>query len=96
MVNDGYLRIMEKLRQGQRYLFHMNRPFINDAESFRANVVKVYSKTLVVNCCETERNRNTQVSMPLKWVKRADTLEDIVCDNPILPSEILLLIDGYL
>jgi hypothetical protein len=88
--------MMENLRQGQRYLFHMNQPFIDDVESFRANVVKVYSKTLVVNCCDTERNRITQVSMPLEWVKRADTLEDIVCENPILPSEILLLIDGYL
>lgn len=88
--------VMENLRIGQRYLFHMNRPFINDVESFRANVFAKYRETLVVNCCETERNMQTKVSMPLEWVKRADMLEDIVCENPILPSEILLLIDGYL
>lgn len=87
---------MDKLRVGQRYLFHMNRPFIHGEKSFRANVFAKYRETLVVNCCETERNVQTQVSIPLNWFKKAETLEDIVCKNPILPSEILLMIDGYL
>lgn len=87
---------MDNLRKGQRYLFHMNRPFICDIESFRANVVAIYQKTLIVNCSETEKHSITQVSIPLDWVKKTETLEDIVSDNPILPSEILLMIDGYL
>lgn len=88
--------IMDNLRLGQRYLFHMNRSFIHGEESFRANVFAIYSETLVVNCCETERNVQTQVSIPLNWFEKAETLEDIVNDNLILPSEILLMIDSYL
>jgi len=89
---------MHKLRPGQRYLFHEKAPYHETNIMFRANVVAVYedSKTLVVNHSETEPSPRTQVSIPLKWIVKTEILENIVEENPILPSEILLIIDGYL
>lgn len=87
----------KKLRQGQRYLFQVNSP--NPIyKSFRSNFVAFYERTntLVVNNSETERWANTQVSMPFDWVTKIETLEDITNSETILPSDILLMIDGYL
>jgi len=89
---------MHKLRPGQRYLFHEKAPYHETNIMFRANVVAVYetTNTLVVDRSETEPSPRTQVSIPLKWIVEAQILENIVEENPILPSEILLIIDGYL
>ena len=89
---------MNQLRPGQRYLFHEKAPYHETNIMFRANVVAVYehSKTLVVNHFETEPSPRTQVSIPFEWIVKTQTLENIVEKNPILPSEILLIIDGYL
>ena len=89
---------MHQLNPGQRYLFHEKAPYHETNIMFRANVVAVYEKrkTLVVNHSETEPSPRTQVSIPLKWIVKTQILENIVEENPILPSEILLIIDGYL
>jgi hypothetical protein len=89
---------MNQLRPGQRYLFHEKAPYHETNIMFRANVFAVYenSKTLVVNHFETEKSPRTLVSIPFEWIVKTQTLENIVEKNPILPSEILLIIDGYL
>jgi hypothetical protein len=87
----------QKLRRGQRYLFHVNAP--NEIyKSFRSNFVAFYetTNTLIVNNSETERWANTQVSMPFDWVTKIETLEDITYGETILPEDVLLLIDSYL
>ena len=53
-------------------------------------------QTLIINNSETERWEKTQVSIPLGWITKIETLEDITNGKFILPSEILLIIDEYL
>jgi hypothetical protein len=91
------IQIKQKLRRGQRYLFHVNAP--NPTyECFRSNFVAFYetTNTIVVNNSETEKSASTQVSMPFDWVTKIETLEDITYGDTILPSDVLLMIDGYL
>ena len=95
--------ICKKYISGKRYLFHELSPHMNDDETisyetilFRANFVSILGKTLIINSSETERNKNTIVSIPIDWITKIETLENIVDENPILPSDILLMIDEYL
>ncbi len=98
---------------GKRYLFHELRPNMNDDDKisyetflFRANFVSILGETLIVNSSEMERNKTTQVSIPLDWIKKIETLENILFTNDnghdnhhdkiVLPSDILLTIDEYL
>jgi hypothetical protein len=86
------------LRRGQRYLFYHHAPHEENTTIFRANFVTLYEKsqTLIINNSETERWEKTQVSIPLGWITKIETLEDITNGKFILPSEILLIIDKYL
>jgi hypothetical protein len=49
-----------------------------------------------------ERNKTTRVSIPLDWIQKIETLENILFTNDnqhdkiVLPSDILLMIDEYL
>jgi hypothetical protein len=81
---------------GQRYLFHEKAPYMENKIMFRANFVSIIGKTLIINSSETERNKNTLVSIPIDWITKIETLENILDENPILPSDILLMIDEYL
>ena len=68
---------------------------------FRANFVAILGKTLIVNSAEMERNKTTQVSIPLEWITKIETLENILCnygnhDNLVLHTDVLLMIDEYL
>lgn len=91
---------------GKRYLFHELRPHMNENDQtisyetilFRANFVSILGQTLIVNSAETERNKTTQVSIPLEWITKIETLENILCnhDNIVLPTDVLLMIDDYL
>lgn len=85
------------LRKGQRYLFYEQKPYEENETIFRANFVNLYetSKTLIINNSETERCKNTHVSIPLDWITKIETLEDITRGKSILPQEILLMIDEY-
>ena len=90
-------------------MFHELRPNMNDDDTisyetilFRANFVSIIGKTLIVNSCEMERNKTTRVSIPLDWIQKIETLENILFTNDnqhdkiVLPSDILLMIDEYL
>lgn len=94
---------------GKRYLFHELRPHMNENDKtisyetimFRANFVSILGKTIIVNSAEMERNKTTQVSIPLEWITKIETLENILCnygnhDNIVLPTDVLLMIDDYL
>ena len=88
----------KNLRRGQRYLFYHHAPHEENTTIFRANFVTLYEKsqTLIINNSETERCANTQVSIPLDWITKIETLEDITGGKTVLPEEILLMIDGYI
>ena len=89
---------MHKLRCGQRYLFYEKAPYHETNIMFRANVVAVYetSNTLVVDHSETEPSPRTLVSIPLQWIVKTQTLDNIVGKNPIFPPDIFSIIDTYL
>lgn len=90
------------LIQGQRYLFFEKAPYDENERSFRANFLNYYerSNTLIVNTSETEKSSITQVSIPFDWITKIQSLEDILrrekVGGVVLPSEILLEIDGYI
>jgi len=88
----------KNLRPGQRYLFYEKQPYEENETIFRANFVILYERTqtLIINNSERERWANTQISIPLGWITKIKTLEDITNGKSILPSEILLIIDEYL
>lgn len=84
------------LRPGQRYLFHWKAPYHPTEILFRANFVSILNQTLIINSSEQEKSPNTLVSIPYNWITKVETLENIVTENPILPSDVLLIIDNYL
>lgn len=90
------------LIQGQRYLFSQKAPHHENEISFRANFLNYHerSNTLIINTSETERWGMTQVSIPFDWITKIQSLEDIMgrekVGGVVLPSEILLEIDGYI
>lgn len=94
----------KNLIRGQRYLFSEKAPYHDDEKSFRANFLNYYedSNTLIINSSETERSPMTQVSIPFDWITKIQSLEDIlgrekgVGGGVVLPSDILLEIDGYI
>jgi hypothetical protein len=92
----------KNLIRGQRYLFSQKAPYHDDEKSFRANFLNYYehSNTLVINSSETERSPMTQVSIPFDWITQIQSLEDIFgrekYGGVVLPSDILLQIDGYI
>ena len=92
----------KNLIRGQRYLFSEKAPYDENEKSFRANFLNYYehSNTLVINTSETERSPMTQVSIPFDWITKIQSLEDILRREKgggvVLPSDILLEIDGYI
>ena len=82
-------------RPGQRYLFYdRQRNF-----KFRACFLDIINKTLRLTKYTKEGDYHPMggmLTMPLEWIEKVETLETIVEDNIVIPSEILLEIDGFL
>ena len=85
--------IMKNLIQGKRYLFYRKSPY--DENSFRANFKIILGKTLIVNSSENESSSKTEVSIPVDWIIKVVSLEDIM-GNSKLPFEIISIISQYL
>uniref|UniRef100_A0A6C0KJR9 Uncharacterized protein n=1 Tax=viral metagenome TaxID=1070528 RepID=A0A6C0KJR9_9ZZZZ len=88
------------LRKGQRYLFYEQTPYHENEISFRANFIAILGETLLVNASETERANTTLLSVPVAWITRIETLEDILTVDSIsltiLPGDVLNIIDTYI
>ena len=84
------------LYSGQRYLFHVKKPYNASDVCVRANFVAIRNTTLIVSSHEHEKDTNTQVSIPLDWITEIESLEDIIGENTILYSDVLLIIDNYM
>ena len=99
------------LRNGQRYLFHIKPE--HGYKQFRANLFDVlyshqgtirFTKIRFANIEDDRKNitNSMMVTMPLAWIEKIETLEEILEENVnnnqllLVPSEILLDIDGYL
>jgi hypothetical protein len=99
------------LHNGQRYLFHIKPE--HGYKQFRANLIDVlyshqgtirFTKVRFANIEDDKANitNSRMVTMPLAWIEKIETLEEILEENVnnnqllLVPSEILLDIDGYL
>lgn len=82
---------------GRRYFFHEQRPGDN-IKIYRADFVsKISTGTedyIKINNCETEFSPRTYVFIPFGWIKKIETLENVIQSTP-LNSDIILEIDGY-
>lgn len=97
------------LENGQRYLFHIKQEH-GYKKPFRANLVDViyrykgtilFTKVQFANIQDDIQNftHSKMVSMPLSWIEKIETLEEILDTTNktlIIPSDILLEIDGFL
>lgn len=87
------------LRKGQRYLFYEQAPYHETEISFRANFIHILGKTLIIDTSETEQSPTTLVSIPLEWITKIQTLNDILTTDDIsfaiLPNDVLSIIDCY-
>lgn len=84
---------MKKLIPGRRYLFYRKSPY--DENSFWANFKIILGETLIVSSSETEPSPITEVSIPLNWITKVISLEDIMGDSKI-PLYVIRLINQYL
>jgi len=101
------------VNNGQRYLFHIKPG--HDYKQFRANIVDIcyeyqgtirFTKVQFANIKEDRGNitNSPLVTMPLDWIEKLETLEEILDKEKdttnksltLIPSEILLEMDGFL
>jgi hypothetical protein len=99
------------LRNGQRYLFHIKPE--HGYKPFRANLIDIlydyqgtirFTKVRFANIEDDIKNitHSMMVTMPLAWIEKLETLENILDDDDtnktltLIPSEILLQVDGFL
>lgn len=92
--------IFKNIRSDQRCLFHSQMPGGNEIISFRASFIDIFDNTFRAKqvVCETHRNYNNcgMLTMPKSWITKVETLDDITSEQILLPSEILLEIDGFM
>ena len=90
--------LFKNIRSGQRCLFHSQMPGGNEIISFRASFIDIFDNTFRAKqvACQTRINYNNcgMLTMPKSWIIKVETLDDITCQQVLLPSEILLEIDG--
>jgi len=104
------------LRNGQRYLFHIKPEHgYHGYKQFRANLIDVlyshqgtirFTKVRFANIEDDKVNitNSRMVTMPLAWIEKIETLDEILEDDNdktnktflLVPSEILLEVDGFL
>ena len=99
------------LKNGQRYLFHIKPE--HGYKQFRADLIDIlyshqgtirFEKVRFANIADDIQNitHSKMVTMPLAWIEKLETLEDILDEDDtnktltLIPSEILLQVDGFL
>jgi hypothetical protein len=91
--------LTKKLRSGDR-CFYFTKNKNNQTKMFRANFIEIIkNRTLVVTQyadlgCHIDKS--FRYSIPLNWITRAMTLDNIIGDKNKLPCEIIRIIDSYL
>lgn len=92
--------IFKNIRSDQRCLFYSQMPGGNKIISFRASFIDIIKYTLRLKNveCNTHAHYNNcgMLCMPAGWIIKVETLDDITSEQILLPSEILLEIDGFM
>jgi len=88
-----------QLRKGQRYLFYEQAPYHETEISFRANFIHILGISLIIDTCDTEKSPTTLVTIPIEWITKIQSLNDILSTDDIsfdiLPNDVLNIIDCY-
>ena len=98
--------LFKNIKPGQRCLFYALKPgqsrntSITETAMFRANIVQIVNGTTLnannIDCKESCVYQTRGIlCMPLGWIVKVETLDDIVCEKLLIPSEIMLEIDLY-
>jgi hypothetical protein len=99
------------LKNGQRYLFHIKPEhgykqfranLIDILYSYQGTIR--FEKVCFAHIADDTKNiRNAKmVTMPLAWIEKLETLEEILDEDDtnktltLIPSEILLQVDGFI
>jgi len=84
--------------KNHRYLFHETTPW-GELKQFRANFVEFIGegdfRQILMTKIDRENSMSTILSTPYSWITNVESLDDIVI-NSILPTDVLLIIDGFL
>lgn len=93
--------LFKNVKPGQRCLIYALKPcYGSETVMFRANVLQIVNNTTLnannIECKEhcVYQTRGT-ICMPLSWIVKIETLDDITHEKILLPSEILLEIDLF-
>ena len=88
---------------GQRYLFHrIDDPEKGTESTFRGNFLRMNNRSIIFTLYNgkdfplLETNRNTLHTMPLNWIIKFETLEDILRGKTVLAPDTLRIIDSYI
>ena len=90
---------LSMLKSGHRYLFTKqikNNPPI----MFRANFIDIIENTVgstlrVCKYYEDMEVHSLMVTMPVSWIIKVETLDEITNHKIVLPTDIVLMIDDY-
>jgi len=92
---------MQNLVPYKRYTFYYNQkdyPHIRD-KTFRATFLDIFNeRTLRVYSYTDRDNMESKLcmrTMPLEWVCKAISLEEMVLEQTIFPEDIVFEIDSY-
>ena len=93
--------LFKNIKPGQRCLFYALKPGEGSGVAmFRANVVQIINNTTLnanniecKECCVYQTGG--MLCMPLSWIVKIETLDDIVYEKILIPSEIMIDIDLY-
>jgi len=99
-IKNKMTEILKNIRSGQRCLFYSQMPGGNEIISFRACFIDILDNTFRAKqvVCKTHINYNNcgMLTMPKSWITKVETMDDITCEKALLPSDILLEIDGFM
>ena len=98
--------LFKNVKPGQRCLFYALKPgqprdtALTETAKFRANVVQIVNGTTLnannIVCKEScVYQTRGMLCMPLGWILKLETFDDIVCEKLLIPSEIMLEIDLF-
>jgi hypothetical protein len=91
---------LKSLQTGQRYLFYFSNNASEEHKNnnFRADFLDIINKTLRVTKYQKDEyglHMSGMVTMPLDWIEKVESLDNITLNKMIIPSEICIEIDGF-
>jgi hypothetical protein len=101
--------MIENLIKNKRYLVYQNdwhfntgqdKLYIRTVKTFRANLKEIIGQSIIFNAYISKNmvkyERNSKHSIPLNWIVKCQTLDEITGKKIPLPIELVEIIDSYL